>query len=137
MPIRAYAWAVALGTRQPLKAVVWVRSSKNDLKRFPRTAQSHLGFALKVAQSGGKHPDAKPMRGFGGAGVIEIVEDYDGDSYRAVYTVKYAEAIYVLHAFQKKSKSGIATTKHDLKLIEERLRRAKELHALRIYEKAK
>ncbi len=128
---------MALGKAETLKPVVWVRSSKDDLKKFPRTAQSHLGFALKVAQSGGKHPDAKPMNGFGGASVIEIVEDYDSDTYRAVYTVKFAEAIYVLHAFQKKSNSGIATTKRDLHLIEERLRRAKELHALSVYDKAK
>jgi phage-related protein len=72
------------------------------------------------------------MKGFGGASVIEIVEDYDGDTYRAVYTVKFAETIYVLHAFQKKSKSGIATPKHDLDLIEEKLRRARELHPLRV-----
>ena len=127
---------MALGESEPLKPVVWVRSSKDDLKKFPRTAQAHLGFALKVAQSGGKHPDAKPMKGFGGASVIEIVEDNDGDTYRAVYTVKFADAIYVLHAFQKKSKSGIATPKQHIRLIEERLRRAKELHALRIHEKA-
>jgi phage-related protein len=123
---------VALRKGETLKPLVWVRSSKDDLKKFPRTAQSHLGFALKVAQSGGKHPDAKPMKGFGGASVIEIVEDYDGDTYRAVYTVKFSEAIYVLHAFQKKSKSGIATPKHDLDLIEEKLRRARELHPLRV-----
>jgi phage-related protein len=126
---------VALGKAETLKPLVWIRSSKDDLKRFPRTAQSHLGFALKVAQSGGKHPDAKPIKGFGGASVIEIVEDYDGDTYRAVYTVKFAEAIYVLHAFQKKSRSGIATPKHDLDLIEERLKRARELHALRVHSK--
>jgi phage-related protein len=124
---------VALRKAEMLKPLVWVRSSKDDLKRFPRTAQSHLGFALKVAQSGGKHPDAKPMKGFGGAGVIEIVEDYDGSAYRAVYTVKFVEAIYVLHAFQKKSKSGIATPKHDLDLIEERFKRAKELHNLKVH----
>ncbi len=75
------------------------------------------------------------MKGFSGAGVIEIVEDYDGDTYRAVYTVKFAEAIYVLHAFQKKSKSGIGTPKHALDLIEERLKRAKELHGLRVHSK--
>ena len=126
---------MALGKAETLKPLVWIRSSKDDLKRFPRTAQSHLGFALKVAQSGGKHPDAKPIKGFGGASVIEIVEDYDGDTYRAVYTVKFAEAIYVLHAFQKKSRSGIATPKHDLDLIEERLKRARELHALRVHSK--
>jgi len=126
---------VALRRTETLKPLVWVRSSKDDLKKFPRIAQSHLGFALKVAQSGGKHPDAKPMKGFGGASVIEIVEDYDGDTYRAVYTVKFAEAIYVLHAFQKKSKSGIATPKREIDLIEQRLRRAKELHALRLHER--
>jgi phage-related protein len=124
---------VPLRKGETLKPLVWVRSSKDDLKRFPRTAQSHLGFALKVAQSGGKHHGAKPMKGFGGAGVIEIVEDYDGNAYRVVYTVKFVEAIYVLHAFQKKSKSGIATTKRDLDLIEERFKRAKELHALRVH----
>jgi phage-related protein len=128
---------VALRKGETLKPLVWIRSSKDDLKKFPRTAQSHLGFALKVAQSGGKHPDAKPMKGFGGASVIEIVENYDGDTYRAVYTVKFADAIYVLHAFQKKSKSGIATPKQHIRLIEERLRRAKELHALKVHEKAK
>jgi phage-related protein len=119
---------VALGKGETLKPVVWIRSSKDELKKFPRTVQSHLGFALKVAQSGGKHPDAKPMKGFGGAGVIEIVEDYDRDTFRAVYTVKFAEAIYVLHAFQKKSKSGVATPRRDLDLIRERFRRAQELH---------
>lgn len=124
---------MAPGKGEPLKPLVWVGSSKDDLKGFPRTAQSHLGFALKVAQSGGKHPDAKPMKGFGGASVIEIVEDYDRDTYRAVYTVKFAEAIYVLHAFQKKSKSGIATPRHALDLIEERLKRTKELHALKVH----
>ena len=119
---------MAFRTGEILKPVVWIRSSKHELKAFPRTAQSHLGFALKVAQSGGKHPDAKPMKGFGDAGVLEIVEDFDGDTYRAVYTVKFAEAIYVLHAFQKKSKSGVATPRRDLDLIRERLRLAKELH---------
>jgi len=133
MLIRAYIWSVAIERGETLKPLVWIRSSKNDLKKFPRIAQSHLGFALKVAQSGGKHIDAKPMKGFSGASVIEIVEDYDGDTYRAVYTVKFADAIYVLHAFQKKSKSGIATPKRDLDLIEERLRRAKELHALGVH----
>jgi phage-related protein len=124
---------VTPGRGEALKPVVWIRSSKDELKRFPRAARSHIGFALKVAQAGGKHHDAKPMKGFGGASVVEIVEDYDGDTYRAVYTVKFSEAIYVLHAFQKKSKSGIATAKHDLDLIEERFRRAKELHAQRVY----
>jgi phage-related protein len=133
MPLRAYIRSVALRKGETLKPVVWIRSSKDDLKTFPRIAQSHLGFALKLAQAGRKHPDAKPMKGFSGASVIEIVEDFDEDAYRAVYTVKFAEAIYLLHAFQKKSKSGSATPKHELDLIEERLKRAKELHARRVH----
>lgn len=106
---------------KPPKKVIWVRSSLNDLKAFPDMVQRHLGFALKTAQFGGKHLDAKPLRGFRGASVVEIVEDYDGDTYRAVYAVKFAEAVYVLHAFQKKAKRGSQTPKHDLDLIEERL----------------
>jgi phage-related protein len=114
---------------RPLKKLVWVRSSKAELKTFPDVVQYHLGFALKQAQLGGKHPDAKPLHGFRGASVVEIVEDYDGDTYRAVYTVKFTEAIYVLHAFQKKAKHGIKTLKHDLDLIDERLRYVtNELH---------
>ena len=115
-----------------MKALVFVRSSKEDLKRFPKAAKSHIGFALKLAQFGEKHPDAKPMRGFGGASVIEVIEDYDGDTYRAVYTVRFAEAIYVLHCFQKKSRRGIATDRRDIDLIKERLRRAEELHRQRV-----
>jgi len=119
-----------------LRPVVWIRSSKEDLKKFPETAQSHIGFALQVAQRGGKHPDAKPMRGFGGASVIEIVEDYAGDTFRVVYTVKFEVAIYVLHAFKKKSKVGASTPKHELSLIEERLKRAQELHALGVHSRS-
>lgn len=89
--------------------------------------KDEVGFALFTAQLGGKHPAAKPMKGFGGAGVIEIVEDHDGDTYRAVYTVKLAGAVYVLHAFQKKSKQGKATPKHDIELIKARLMTA-QLH---------
>lgn len=118
---------------KPPKQVVWVRSSKDDLKKFSETVQKHIGYALMVAQLGAKHPDAKPLKGFRGASVVEIVEDFDGDTYRAVYTVKFAEAIYVLHAFQKKSKRGSATPRHELTLIEERLRYAKELHTQEAY----
>jgi phage-related protein len=88
-----------------------------------------MGFALFLAQQGGKHADAKPLRGFGGAGVLEIVEDHRGDTYRAVYTVRFAGRIYVLHAFQKKSKSGIETPKAEINLIKSRLKRAEEEHA--------
>lgn len=84
-----------------------------------------MGRALDAAQRGDKAPNAKPLRGFGGAGVLEIVDDHDGDTYRAVYTVRFAEAVYVLHAFQKKSKRGVATPKRDLDLIRWRLAAAR------------
>ena len=112
-------------------------SSREDLRKFPKEVRQEIGGALNEAQIGGKHPKAKPLKGFHGSGVVEIADDYDGNTYRAVYTVKFDEAIYVLHAFQKKSKSGIATPKHHIRLIEERLRRAKELHALRVHDKAR
>ena len=83
-----------------------------------------FGFALHLAQAGKKHDQAKPLKGFGGAGVLEVVEDHLGDTYRAVYTVKIADAVYVLHCFQKKSKQGIETPKHDMDLIRERLKAA-------------
>lgn len=114
------------------KPIVWVRSSKEDLKAFPKEVRSQIGYALAVAQEGGKHPDAKPLKGFGRAGLLEVVEDSDGDTYRAVYTVRFEEAIYVLHAFQKKSKSGIATPRREMTLIRERLKRAEQLHAQQI-----
>jgi phage-related protein len=85
-----------------------------------------MGFALYLAQTGNKHPHAKPMRGFGGAGVLEIVVNHDGATYRVVYTVKFRGAVYSLHAFQKKSKTGIATPKQEIDLIQERLKRAQE-----------
>ena len=88
-----------------------------------------IGFALHVAQTGGKHSDAKPLKGFGSAGVLEVVEDQAGDTYRAVYTVRYAGAIYVLHAFQKKSKSGVKTPARDIELVKQRLKRAEEHYA--------
>ena len=88
-----------------------------------------MGYALDFAQQGKKHPDAKPLKGFGGAGVLEIVDDYDGDTYRAVYTVKFSAAVYVLHCFQKKFKHGIATPQQDLDLIEIRLKRARDHYA--------
>jgi phage-related protein len=111
-----------------MKPVVWVGSSREDLREFPKTARQRIGTALQVAQDGGKHPDAKPLRGHRGAAVLEVVEDFDGDTFRAVYTVRFAEAIYVLHCFQKKSTHGIATAQRDLDLIDARLRRAAEFH---------
>lgn len=89
---------------------------------MPEDVQDTFGFALHLAQSGQKHPDAKPLKGFGGAGVLEVVEDFHGDTYRAVYTVRYAQAVYVVHCFQKKSTQGIATPKPDMDLIKSRLK---------------
>ena len=106
------------------KPVSWIGSSYKDFREFPDPVQDSMGFALYQAQIGLKHGNAKPLRGFGGAGVIEIVADHVGDTFRAVYTVKFATAIYVLHAFQKKSKSGIKTPTEDLELIQRRLKAA-------------
>lgn len=111
-----------------IRPVVWVGSSREDLREFPRLVRQRIGTALQVAQDGDKHPDAKPLRGYRGASVLEVVEDFDGDTYRAVYTVRFVEAVYVLHCFQEKSTRGIATTHRDLDLIEARLRRAQEFH---------
>jgi len=107
------------------KPVHWMGSSKSDLLAFPAEVKSEMGYALGVAQLGGKHPAAKPWKGEG-PGVFEIVESFDGDAYRAVYTVRFEGAVYVLHAFQKKSPSGIRTAKQDVDLVGERLKRARE-----------
>ena len=111
-----------------IKPVVWIGSAKADLCAFPEAVKDFMGFALYLAQQGGKHSSAKPLRGFGGAGVLEIVEDHDSDTYRAVYTVRLAGRVYVLHSFQKKSKHGIATPKAEINLIKARLQRAEEEH---------
>ena len=97
-------------------------TSREDLSEFPDDVKYCIGFALHAAQKGGKHPDAKPLKGFKGAGVLEIVSDFDGNTFRAVYTVKIKGVIYVLHAFQKKSKKGIATPKAEIDKIKRRLR---------------
>lgn len=112
-----------------IKPLAWIGSSKNDLREFPEPVKELIGFALYLAQTGGKHPSAKPLKGFGGAGVLEVVEDHHGDTYRAVYTVRISDTVYVLHAFQKKSKSGIATPQKEIELIKSRLQRALEHHA--------
>lgn len=108
--------------RKPLK---WVSSAKRDLDAMPNDVKDVFGHAIDLAQAGGKHQDAKVMTGFGSAGVLEVVEDHQGDTYRAVYTVKFGGWVYVLHCFQKKSKSGIATPKPDMDLINIRLKAAK------------
>ncbi len=108
------------------KPVRWIGSSREDLKRFPDEVRRRAGGALWDAQIGEKSPFAKPLKGFGGAGVLEIVDDFDGDTFRAVYTVRFGGVIYVLHAFQKKSKRAITTPKPDIDLIKRRLQRAEE-----------
>ena len=112
---------------QALKPLVWVGSSRKDLCDFPEPVQDHIGYALWVAQRGGKHHDSKALSGFGGAGVLEAIRDFRGDTFRAVYTVRFAEAVYVLHAFQKKSKTGRETPRRDIELIQQRLREAERI----------
>ena len=105
------------------KPLHWVSSAKKDYQSFPIEVQADMGYALGLAQLGAKHSHAKPWKGEG-LGVLEVVEDHRGDTYRAVYTVRFAGVVYVLHAFQKKSKAGIKTPQEDVKLIADRLKRA-------------
>ena len=114
-------------TKPPIP-VRWIASSLRDLRGFPPDVRDAFGFALYLAQVGDKHIAAKPLKGFGGAGVLEVVEDHDGDTYRAVYTVRFASAVYVLHAFQKKSRSGARTSRMDIDLVRKRLKLAEERH---------
>ena len=111
-------------TNAPIKPLEWVGSSKKDLRKMPAGVKGVMGYAPHLAQTGQKHEQAKPLKGHGSAGVLEVVEDDDGNTYRAVYTVRFQNAVYVLHCFQKKSKQGIATPKHDMDLINERLKMA-------------
>ena len=108
-----------LQSEKPLK---WIGSTHKDLMALPTDVRRFFGFALSLAQAGDKHDAAKVLKGFGGAGVLEVVEDDVGGTYRAVYTVKFAEAVFVLHCFQKKSKRGIATPKEDMDIIHARLK---------------
>ena len=114
------------GSAKPLQ---WVGSSKEDLRAFPKDVRRVMGQAMFEAQRGTKHLDAKPMKGFGGTGVLEVVKRADGNTYRAVYTIRVTGVIYVLHAFQKRSKRGIATPRRDIDLIRSRLRTAQEHYA--------
>lgn len=109
-----------------MKSVLWMGSSRKDLRACPEAVQDTIGYALYLAQIGGKHAQAKPMKGFTGAGVLEVVEDHDGETYRAVYTVRFKSTVYILHVFQKKSKRGAATPKPEIDLIKKRLQTAIE-----------
>jgi phage-related protein len=115
-------------TLPALKPVFWIGSTKEDLSALAEDVRDEVGQALFEAQKGGRHPSVKPLSGYGDAGVLEVVSDYRGDTFRAVYTVRWATGIYVLHVFQKKSKSGIKTPKAEMKLIESRLKRLQEMH---------
>ena len=109
------------------KRLFWIGSSLGDLLAFPEAVKDEIGTALSVAQFGGKHPGAKPWKG-AGPGVFEIVEDNQSDAFRAIYTIRFAKAVYVLHAFQKKSTSGIATPQRHIELVRQRLKDAETIH---------
>ena len=113
-----------MATGTPPKPLIWMGSSKKDLGALPSSVVDTFGYALYVAQTGKRHEQTKILRGFGDASVIEVVESANRSTYRAVYTVRFNDAVYVLHVFQKKSKSGVATPKPDMDLIEERLKQA-------------
>ena len=108
------------------KPLFWIGRSYEDLLACPAEVRRTFGFALGLAQRGGKFLDAKPLKDFGGAGVLEVVEDWQNNTFRCVYTVKFAGAVYVLHTFQKKSKTGAKTPKQEIDLVKERLKRAQE-----------
>lgn len=108
------------------KSLFWIGSCKRDLLEMPEAVRSEVGYALYLAQIGYKHAAAKPLKGFGSAGILEVVEDFDGEAYRAIYTVRFSNAVYVLHCFQKKSTRGIAMPKPDAELIQIRLTAAEQ-----------
>ena len=116
------------GERDP-KLIIWVGSSRKDLRRFPKQVRSDMGMALYTAQQGETDPAARPLKGFGGARVMEIVDRHETNTYRAVYTAYLGDTIYVLHAFQKKSTKGRSTPKHEIDLIRQRLTDAQRLHS--------
>lgn len=111
-----------------MKPLRWIASAKDDLSAMPTEVRRAVGYALFAAQQGEKHDDAKVLKGFGDAAVLEIIARHDGDTFRAVYTVRFGEMVYVMHVFQKKSKSGIATPKKELELIRKRLKLAERDH---------
>jgi phage-related protein len=114
----------------------WIRSSQKDYREFPPKVQDNFGFELFLAQTGQHPPSAKLLKGMG-SGMVELVDDFDGDTYRAVYTVRFESAVYVLHAFKKKSKQGIKTPQGDIELIKQRLKDAQADYAARIEQEAK
>lgn len=114
--------------KKKTKDLGWIASSKKDLMKFPLDVRKEIGHALYIAQQGSKHKDAKPLKGFGGAAVLEIVQNDGNGTYRIMYTIQFDEIVYVLHVFQKKSKTGIKTTKQDMDLVEQRIKVAEQKH---------
>ena len=125
MVIKPYSVSVKLKRSQP-KPCIFIGSSRRDLAAFPEQVRGEIGHALHEVQSGGEPISAKALKGFGGRAILEIIENFDGDTFRAVYTVRFAGAVYVLHVFQKKAKKGVATPKHEIERIKARLRDAEE-----------
>jgi phage-related protein len=123
-------------SRTKPKELVWIASSRRDMRGLPKDVRRTFGVALFAVQTGEMPPIAKPLKGFSGAGVLELIEDDKSGTYRAAYTVRYATAIYVLHVFQKKSKRGIATPPQDIKLMKSRLKLAQQIHAIKSKENA-
>ncbi len=115
-----------MGEFMQRKPLIWISSSKKDLKSFPEEVQKIMGYGLHLAQVGEKHETAKPLKGFGGADILEIIDEDPSGTYRTVYTVRFKDAVFVLHAFQKKSKQGIKTPKPEIDLLKNRLRQAQE-----------
>ncbi len=113
---------------KPPKPLTWIGTSKKDLQKFPDDVKQIMGYAIYLAQKGDRHQDAKPLKGFSGANTLEVVESYQGDTYRAVYTIRFEGIVYVIHCFQKKSKKGITTPKPDIDLIRQRLKVAENLY---------
>ena len=116
-----------MAERPTPKALYWVGISKRDLRALPEKVVDVFGYALYLAQIGKKHDQAKPLKGFGSAGVLEVVEDWEGQTYRAVHTVRFAAGVFVLHVFKKKSKRGASTPQGDMDLIRRRLKAAEQI----------
>jgi phage-related protein len=115
-----------LDSPRPLKPVDWVGTARSDLRALPAVVQRLFGQAILIAQQGGKAADAKPLKGFGGAAVLEIVCSHQGNAFRVVYTTRFPDSICILHVFQKKSRSGIKTSLADIRTIKRRLREVED-----------
>lgn len=121
---------------RPIRPLRWIASSRKDFREFPPKVQDSFGFELFLAQTGQHPPSAKPLKGLG-TGVVELVDDFDGDTYRAVYAARFDTAVYVLHSFKKKSKKGAETPRSDIELIKRRLKDAEADHAARLKQENK